>query len=76
MAELDESITVSKLLSDFKSDSIDLKIACAQRLSTIALALGPERLRNELLPALSCLPLLIFPLYLVFLPFNTFFLSF
>lgn len=53
MDKLDESMSVSYLLSDFRSEVIDYRIACAKRLSTIALALGPQRLRDELLPVIS-----------------------
>ena len=45
-----DSIPVKNLLADLRAPSLDIKIACAQRLSTIAAALGPERLRKELLP--------------------------
>lgn len=50
---LDETLTVEHLLGDLRSELIEYKIACAKRLSTIALALGPQRLRSELLPALT-----------------------
>lgn len=53
MDKLDEGMSVSYLLSDFRSEVIDYRIACAKRLSTIALALGPQRLRDELLPVIS-----------------------
>ena len=45
--------TVISFLNDLKSELLDNKLACAKRLSTFALSLGPEGLRNELLPVIT-----------------------
>jgi hypothetical protein len=44
-----EEINVPLLLGDLRSDNFDYKIQFAKRIGMIALAIGPERTRNELL---------------------------
>jgi serine/threonine-protein phosphatase 2A regulatory subunit A len=41
------------LMDELKSDDVHLRLASIRRLSTIALALGPERTREELIPFLQ-----------------------
>lgn len=41
------------LMDELKSDDVHLRLASIRRLSTIALALGPERTRDELIPFLQ-----------------------
>lgn len=51
-ANLDDSQIIPLLLGDLRADQLDYRIICAKRLGMIALAIGPERTRNELLTAL------------------------
>jgi serine/threonine-protein phosphatase 2A regulatory subunit A len=41
------------LMDELKSDDVHLRLASIRRLSTIALALGPQRTREELIPFLQ-----------------------
>ena len=41
------------LMDELKSDDVVLRLSSIRRLSTIALALGPQRTRDELLPFLQ-----------------------
>lgn len=41
------------LMDELKSDDVVLRLSSIRRLSTIALALGPARTRDELLPFLQ-----------------------
>ncbi len=41
------------LMDDLKADDVHLRLSSIRRLSTIALALGPERTRDELIPFLQ-----------------------
>ena len=41
------------LMDELKSDDVVLRLASIRRLSTIALALGPQRTREELIPFLQ-----------------------
>lgn len=41
------------LMDELKSDDVHLRLSSIRRLSTIALALGPERTRLELIPFLQ-----------------------
>ena len=41
------------LMDELKSDDVVLRLSSIRRLSTIALALGPERTREELIPFLQ-----------------------
>uniref|UniRef100_A0A7S2WVY8 Phosphatase PP2A regulatory subunit A/Splicing factor 3B subunit 1-like HEAT repeat domain-containing protein n=1 Tax=Rhizochromulina marina TaxID=1034831 RepID=A0A7S2WVY8_9STRA len=43
---------IAKLLDDLKDDEIQTRVAATTQLSRIALALGPERSRDELIPFL------------------------
>ena len=49
----DDSQLVSLLLGDLRSDNLEHRIACAKRLGMIALAIGPEKTRTELLNTLQ-----------------------
>jgi serine/threonine-protein phosphatase 2A regulatory subunit A len=44
---------VAVLVDELKHDDVVLRLNAIRRLSTIALALGPERTRNELIPFLE-----------------------
>lgn len=41
------------LMDELKSDDVVLRLSSIRRLSTIALALGPQRTRDELIPFLQ-----------------------
>ncbi|KAK9236547.1 armadillo-type protein [Lipomyces kononenkoae] len=49
----DELYPIAVLIDELKHDDVSLRIAAIERLSTIALALGPERTRSELIPFLE-----------------------
>ena len=49
---LDDTQLIPLLLGDLRSDNLEHRIACATRLGMIALAIGPEKTRSELLPSL------------------------
>lgn len=49
----DELTPLALLLDELKSDDVHLRLASIRRLSTIALALGPQRTRAELVPFLQ-----------------------
>ena len=50
---LDDTQLIPLLLGDLRSDNLEHRIACAKRLGMIALAIGPEKTRSELLPSLE-----------------------
>ncbi|EAW08176.1 protein phosphatase 2A structural subunit TPD3 [Aspergillus clavatus NRRL 1] len=51
--ENDELYPIAVLIDELKHDEVTLRINAIHRLSTIALALGPERTRDELIPFLD-----------------------
>ena len=52
--EADEQLyPIAVLIDELKSDDVNLRLNAIHRLSTIALALGPERARDELIPFLQ-----------------------
>ncbi|KAE8556693.1 hypothetical protein EYB25_001396 [Talaromyces marneffei] len=52
-AESDELYPIAVLIDELKHDDVLLRLNAIHRLSTIALALGPERTRDELIPFLD-----------------------
>ena len=44
---------IAVLIDELKHDDVSVRLAAIRRLSTIALALGPERTRDELIPFLQ-----------------------
>jgi serine/threonine-protein phosphatase 2A regulatory subunit A len=44
---------IAVLIDELKHDDVSLRLAAIKRLSTIALALGAERSRDELIPFLE-----------------------
>ncbi|EAS32881.3 protein phosphatase PP2A regulatory subunit A [Coccidioides immitis RS] len=52
-AENDELYPIAVLIDELKHDDVLLRLNAIHRLSTIALALGPERTRDELIPFLD-----------------------
>jgi serine/threonine-protein phosphatase 2A regulatory subunit A len=51
--ENDELYPIAVLIDELKHDDVLLRLNAIHRLSTIALALGPERTREELIPFLD-----------------------
>ncbi|EPS27812.1 Protein phosphatase PP2A regulatory subunit A [Penicillium oxalicum] len=51
--ENDELYPIAVLIDELKHDDVLLRLNAIRRLSTIALALGPERTRDELIPFLD-----------------------
>lgn len=52
--ESDEQLfPIAILIDELKSDDVSLRLNAIHRISTIALALGPERARDELIPFLQ-----------------------
>ncbi|KAL1973741.1 hypothetical protein VTN31DRAFT_5301 [Thermomyces dupontii] len=51
--EADELYPIAVLIDELKHDDLVLRLNAIHRLSTIALALGPERTRDELIPFLD-----------------------
>ncbi|RJE19864.1 hypothetical protein PHISCL_07803 [Aspergillus sclerotialis] len=51
--ENDELYPIAVLIDELKHDDVILRLNAIHRLSTIALALGPERTRDELIPFLD-----------------------
>ena len=52
--EADEQLfPIAILIDELKSDDVTLRLNAIHRISTIALALGPERARDELIPFLQ-----------------------
>ena len=52
--EADEQLyPIAILIDELKSDDVTLRLNSIHRISTIALALGPERARDELIPFLQ-----------------------
>ncbi|BDD59344.1 hypothetical protein MPDQ_007586 [Monascus purpureus] len=51
--ENDELFPIAVLIDELKHDDVVLRLNAIHRLSTIALALGPERTRDELIPFLD-----------------------
>ncbi|KAK9453564.1 armadillo-type protein [Dipodascopsis uninucleata] len=49
----DELYPIAVLIDELKHDDVTLRLGAIRRLSTIALALGPERTRTELIPFLE-----------------------
>jgi serine/threonine-protein phosphatase 2A regulatory subunit A len=49
----DELYPIAVLIDELKHDDVLLRLRAIHRLSTIALALGPERTREELIPFLD-----------------------
>jgi serine/threonine-protein phosphatase 2A regulatory subunit A len=50
----DESLfPIAILIDELKHDDLTLRLNAIRRLGTIALALGPERTRDELIPFLD-----------------------
>jgi serine/threonine-protein phosphatase 2A regulatory subunit A len=54
----DELYPIAVLIDELKHDDVVLRLNAIHRLSTIALALGAERTREELIPFLDGKPLL------------------
>ncbi|KAK2962101.1 putative Serine/threonine-protein phosphatase 2A 65 kDa regulatory subunit A beta [Blattamonas nauphoetae] len=48
----DDPLSIPLLLGDLRVDVYDYKVSCAKRLGMIAIAIGPERTRKELLTLL------------------------
>ena len=46
---------VAEILDNLKNDDLALRLGALKRLSTIALALGPDRCTNDLIPFLASL---------------------
>lgn len=46
---------VAEILDNLKNDDLALRLGALKRLSTIALALGPDRTTNDLIPFLASL---------------------
>jgi serine/threonine-protein phosphatase 2A regulatory subunit A len=44
---------IAVLIDELKHDDVAVRLASIRRLSTIALALGPDRTRDELIPFLE-----------------------
>ena len=53
MARQDSLYPVAVLIDELKNEDIQLRLNSIRRLSTIALALGPDRTREELIPFLN-----------------------
>lgn len=53
MANTDELYPIAILMDELKSDDTQLRLNAIHRLSTIALALGPQRAREDLIPFLQ-----------------------
>ena len=52
--DTDESLyPIAVLIDELKHDDVALRLNAIRRLTTIALALGPERTRDELIPFLD-----------------------
>lgn len=52
--ETDENLyPIAVLIDELKHEDVTLRLNAMRRLSTIALALGPERTRDELIPFLE-----------------------
>jgi serine/threonine-protein phosphatase 2A regulatory subunit A len=49
----DELYPIAVLIDELKNEDILLRLNAIRKLSTIALALGPERTRTELIPFLD-----------------------
>ena len=54
LAENDLIQPVALLMDELKSEDTAIRVEAMSRLQTIALALGPDRTRNELVPFLQC----------------------
>jgi len=54
--QTDELYPIAVLIDELKHDDVLLRLNAIHRLSTIALALGPERTRDELIPFLDGIP--------------------
>jgi serine/threonine-protein phosphatase 2A regulatory subunit A len=52
-SDINEQASASSLLEDLKSNDPKQKVSAIKNLPTIALALGKERTRNELLPFIA-----------------------
>lgn len=53
MSSTDSLYPIHLLMDELKSDDVVLRLSSIRRLSTIALALGPQRTRDELIPFLQ-----------------------
>jgi hypothetical protein len=53
MDQDDQLYPIAILIDELKSDDVTLRLNAIHRISTIALALGPERARDELIPFLQ-----------------------
>jgi serine/threonine-protein phosphatase 2A regulatory subunit A len=53
LAESDPLYPIAVLIDELKHEDVALRLNAVRRVSTIALALGVERTRQELLPYLS-----------------------
>jgi hypothetical protein len=51
--ESEELYPISILIDELRHDDVSLRLNAIKRLNTIALALGPQRARDELIPFLS-----------------------
>ncbi|KAG8905426.1 hypothetical protein FRB99_008972 [Tulasnella sp. 403] len=51
--ESDELYPIAILIDELKSEDVNLRLNAIHRISTIALALGPQRARDELIPFLQ-----------------------
>jgi serine/threonine-protein phosphatase 2A regulatory subunit A len=52
----DDIYPIAVLVDELKHEDVVLRLNAIRRLSTIALALGPERTRKELIPFLDGYP--------------------
>jgi serine/threonine-protein phosphatase 2A regulatory subunit A len=53
-SDMDETLyPIAVLMDELKHEDLSLRLNSIRRISTIALALGPERTRNELIPFLD-----------------------
>jgi serine/threonine-protein phosphatase 2A regulatory subunit A len=50
---MEELYPIAVLIDELKHEDVQLRLNAIRRISTIALALGPERAREELLPFLD-----------------------
>ena len=52
-SEMDQLYPIAVLIDELKNEDTTARLKAVKQLSTIALALGPERTRDELLPFIS-----------------------
>lgn len=66
-AQNDELYPIAVLIDELKHDDVILRLNAIHRLNTIALALGAERTRDELIPFLDGKSALTIPEYCIFI---------